>query len=102
MIAVDVLLSGRLKLNGYGNGYQKNRDGTFHLALNEGAIVPDVIQRMGVPPAEVTMTMVNGHICRNGTALNPGDRVVLIPSDVAALWRHLGTMNMGQQGPLEF
>ncbi len=102
MITVNVLLSGRLKLDGYGEGHETNGDGTYHLDLKDGAIAPDVIDGMGVPAESVSFTMVNGHVCHNGTALHSGDRVVLVPPDVAALWRHLGSMNGGREGPVEF
>ncbi|MGE5617676.1 MAG: MoaD/ThiS family protein [Sphingomonadaceae bacterium] len=102
MVQVDVMLSGRLKLDGYGRDCPSNGDGTFRLEMEEGCTVPDVIRRMGVPPDQVAMTMVNGRIRRNGVALEPGDRVVLVPPDVAALWRYVGLMNMGRESALDF
>ncbi len=102
MMRVDVLLSGRLKLDGYGQGLPRNEDGTFRLEVEEGSTLPTVIDRMGIQPERVAMTMINGRKCLNGAALKPGDRVVLIPPDVAALWRYVGVMNMGMKSPLGF
>ena len=94
MVTINVLLSGRLKLDGYGQGHPVSDDGTFRLDLGEGSTVREVIQSMGVPSQGVTMTMLNGRQCQVGTGLKSGDRVILIPSDVAALWRALGLQNL--------
>jgi hypothetical protein len=97
MMTVSVLLSGRLKIDDYGRGRPSNGDGTFRLALNEGSSVRDVIGGMGVPSEKVVLTMLNGCQCQVETALKPGDRVILIPQDVAMLWRalHLQNLDMG-------
>lgn len=95
MMAVNVLLSGRLKIDGYGRGQPLNGDGTFRLALKEGGTVQDVIGGMSVPSEKVTLTMLNGCQCQVETALKPGDRVILIPEDVAILWRTLHLQNLG-------
>ena len=47
-MAIDVLLSGRLKLDGYGRGLPRNGDGTMHLSLVEGGTVRDVVERLGM------------------------------------------------------
>jgi hypothetical protein len=95
MMTVNVLLSGKLKLDGYGQGCPTAHDGTLRLDLEEGSTLHEVIQGMGVPPEKVTMTMVNG--CRRpvGSDLRSGDRVVLIPADVAALWSNFHMQNLG-------
>jgi hypothetical protein len=95
MITVNVLLSGRLKLDGYGQGCSTSQDGSLRLTLAEGSTLQEVIQGTGVPSEKVTMTMVNG--CRRpvGTGLRSGDRVVLIPADVAVLWRAFHMQNLG-------
>ena len=64
MMTVSILLSGRLKIDGYGQGHPMNDDSTFRLALREGSTVRDVISGMGVPSERVTMTMINGRSCR--------------------------------------
>jgi len=102
MITVSVLLSGRLKLDGYGRGKPENSDGTFSLALPEKSMVRQAILGMGVPSSKVTMTMLNGRNCERGTRLKKGDRVILIPSDVAALWRYLGAMNMNKETVFDY
>lgn len=99
---VNVLLSGRLKLDGYGQGHPSNGDGTFLLDLPRRSTVQDVIQGMKVPLTEVTMTMLNGRKCDSAEAVRPGDRVILIPSDVACLWRFLGSMNLGADSVFDF
>ena len=53
MMTVNVLLSGRLKIDGYGRGHPMNDDSTFRLALGEQSTVRDVIGGMGVPSEEV-------------------------------------------------
>ncbi|MCL5950754.1 MAG: hypothetical protein M1132_03375 [Chloroflexi bacterium] len=95
MMTVDVLLSGRLKLDGYGRGHAMNADSTYRLALGEGSTVRDVIGGMGVPSEQVTMTMINGCQCPAEEKIKSGDRVILIPRDVAALWRGLKLQNLG-------
>ena len=57
---------------------------------------------MGVPSRKVAMTMLNGRNCERGTTLKAGDRVILIPADVAALWRYLGAMNMNKETVFDF
>jgi hypothetical protein len=98
---VNVLLSGRLRLNGYGKGRPENRDRTYQLSLPAGSTVREVIGGMQVPPSEVTMTMLNGCQCDVTTHVRSGDRIVLIPSDVALLWRHVGKMNGNGESVLD-
>ena len=57
---------------------------------------------MSVPPAQVVLTMVNARQCQVTAPLKAEDRVILIPSDVAALWRYLGVMNMGMESVCAF
>jgi hypothetical protein len=102
MITINVLLSGRLKLDGYGHGKSENIDGTYSLALPEKSKVQQAIRGMGVPSHKVTMTMLNGRNCEKATKLKTGDRVILIPSDVAALWRYLGAMNMNKETVFDY
>jgi hypothetical protein len=101
-MGINVLLSGRLKLDGYGQGKPEDGDGTFRLALPKGSTVQQVIQSMGVPSDKVTMTMISGHRCEVGTKVKPDDRIILIPHDVAALWRAFGRLNMGMESVFDF
>jgi hypothetical protein len=101
-MTVNVLLSGRLKLDGYGQGHPLGRDGTFRLSLGRGSTVGDVIRGMGVPKEQVTMTMLNGRKCPVGSDIKSGDRIILIPSDVAALWGFLGNQNLGAESVFDF
>jgi hypothetical protein len=101
-MTVNVLLSGRLRLDGYGQGHPLSSDGTFQLSLGQGSTVQDVIRGMNVPPDQVTITMLNGRKCQDRLAVKPGDRVILIPPDVAALWRFLGTQNLGAESVFDF
>ena len=41
------------------------------------------------------MVMLNGRQCNASATLKQGDRVVLVPDDVASLWRALGRSNLG-------
>jgi hypothetical protein len=102
MMGINVLLSGRLKLSGYGQGKPENGDGTFHMNLGEGSTVREVIQGMGIPADMVVMTMVNGRKCDTRVSVEPNDRVILIPRDVAALWQAFGRMNMGMESVFDF
>lgn len=95
MVTVNVLLSGRLYLDGYGRGHRRNADSTYRLALADGSTVRDVIGSMGVPSQKVTMTMINGRQCRTQQRVQPGDRVILIPQDVAVLWKAFRRQNLG-------
>ena len=99
---VNVLLSGRLRLDGYGKGRPENGDRTYRLAVPEGSTVKDVIRDLSIPSEKVTMTMVNARQCDDTARLRPEDRVILIPSDVALLWRHLGLMNLGAESVFDF
>jgi hypothetical protein len=101
-MTINVLLSGRLKLDGFGQGHPLGNDGTFRLSLGRGSTVGDVIRRMGVPKDRVTMTMLNGRKCKVGSGVKTGDRVILIPSDVAALWGFLGNQNLGAESVFDF
>ena len=102
MMGINVLLSGRLKLSGYGQGKPENGDGTFHLNLGDGSTVREVIQGMGIPANKVVMTMINGRKCDRGVRVEPNDRVILIPQDVAVLGRAFGKMNMGMESVFDF
>jgi hypothetical protein len=95
VVTVNVLLSGRLKLDGYAKGRPADYDGTYPLALDEGSTVRQAMDGMRVPAGRVVMTMLNGHQCADDTLLRSGDRVILIPEDVAALWRALGRQSLG-------
>jgi hypothetical protein len=95
MVTVNILLSGRLKLDGYAKGRPADYDGTIPLALREGSTVRQAMDGMSVPADRVVMTMLNGHQCAVDTLLRSGDRIILIPEDVAALWRALGRQSLG-------
>jgi len=92
---IDVLLSGMLRIEGYGQGHPLREDGTYRVWMGHRSTIRDVIRRLGVPARRVVMTMLNGRQCQPTAALKQGDRVILIPEDVAALWRALGRQNLG-------
>jgi hypothetical protein len=48
------------------------------------------------------MTMLNGRKCQQASPVRSGDRVILIPSDVAMLWRFLGLQNLGAESVFDF
>ena len=95
MVTIRVLLSGRLKLDGYGRGRPVAGDGTFPLVLNEGSTVREAIDGIQIPASRVALTMLNGCGCAVDAPLSSDDRVILIPEDVAALWRFLCRQNLG-------
>ena len=99
---MKILLSGRLRLDGYGQGKPENGAGTFRLTLPQGSTVRPVIRGMGVPSGKVVMTMINGRKCEVTALVKPDDRIILVPSDVAALWRALGRMNMDMESVFDF
>ena len=99
---INVLLSGRLKIDGYGKGKPENGDGTYRLSLPKGSTVKEVIQGMNIPLDKVALTMLKASKCEVKTPVKPEDRVILIPSDVALLWRHLGRMNLGAESVFSF
>lgn len=101
-MTVNVLLSGRLKLDGYGQGHGVSDDGTIQLSLGQGSTVREVIRHMGVPLEKVALTMVNARQCSAEEGINSGDRVILIPQDVAALWRFFGRQNLGAESVFDF
>jgi len=101
-MGINILLSGRLKLAGYGQGKPQNGDGTFRLNLGKGSTVREAIHSMGIPVDEVVMTMLNGRKCDLGVRVEPDDRVILIPRDVAALWQAFGRMNLGVESVFDF
>lgn len=101
-MTVNVLLSGRLRLDGYGQGHALNDDGTIQLSLGQGSTVREVIRRIGVPFEKVALTMVNARRCSAEEGVNSGDRVILIPQDVAALWRAFGRQNFGAESVFDF
>ena len=101
-MTVNVLLSGRLQLDGYGQGHPRDGDGTYRLDLGDGCTIQDVIGRLGVPFAQIALTMRNARQCSAGASLKAGDRVILIPPDVAALWRFLGGQNLGAETVFDF
>ncbi len=99
---VNVLLSGRLKIDGYGKGKPENGDGTYRLRLPEECTVKEVIRGMNIPLDKVALTMLNARKSEVTAPVKPEDRVILIPSDVALLWRHLGMMNLGAESVFDF
>ena len=101
-MTVTVLLSGRLKLDGYGQGHPQSDDGTLRLSLGAGSTVQDLIEGMGVPLDKVSMAMVNARSRQLRAGLKSGDRVILIPADVAALWRFFGQQNLGAESVFDF
>ena len=101
-MTVNVSLSGRLVLDGYGQGYPTNSDGTYQLGLGEGSTAGDIIHSMGVPFDQVAMIKINGHECQVEADVKAGDRIALIAPDVAPFWRYVGLQNLGMNGIVDF
>jgi molybdopterin converting factor small subunit len=89
-------------LDGHGQGHPTNGDGTYELAMEEGSTVQDVIRSMGVPFDQVAMIRINGRQCQVEADVKAGDRIALIPPDVAAFWRYVGLQNLGMDGVVDF
>ena len=96
---INVLLCGKLALDGYGGGCPKSDDGTFQMTVEEGATVQDILGSMDVPSYEVAMVRINGQKSQREAEVKDGDRIVLIPSEVASFWRYLGRLNLGWATP---
>jgi hypothetical protein len=77
-------------------------DGTYRLSVGGRSTVREVIRGMGVPFEKIAMTMLNGCKCPVDASIRSGDRVILIPPDVAALWRFLGNQNLGAESVFDF
>jgi len=101
-MTVNVLLSGRLQLDGYGRDYARGSDGTYQLDLGEGSTVQDLIGRLGEPRDQVALAIRNARKCPVEASLKTGDRNILIPPDVAAMWRFLGRQNLGAESLFDF
>ena len=101
-MTVNVSLSGKLVLDGYGQSHPTNGDGTYQLALGKGSTVEDIIQHMGIPFDQIALIKINGCQCEMRAGIKPGDRVALIPPDVAAFWRYVGLQNLGMNGVVHF
>jgi hypothetical protein len=99
---VNVLLSGQLKLGGYGKDKPQNRDRTYRLALPEGSTVREVIQGMGIPYSEVLMTMLNGRKCDLMAHVRADDRVALIPPDMVFFWGQFDWLNLAADGAFSY
>jgi molybdopterin synthase sulfur carrier subunit len=54
-------------------------NGVVSVEAAEGAMVVDILKRIGIDPAEIHLVMVNGTGCELETILNSGDRVGLFP-----------------------
>jgi hypothetical protein len=58
-MTVNVLLSGKPRLEGYGNSHARGDDGAHRLSLGDGSTVREVIRGMGVPVDKIAMIMLN-------------------------------------------
>jgi sulfur carrier protein ThiS len=77
---VNVLLSGRLKIDGYGEGRFQNCDGSYRLAVPDGSTVKEIIRSLRIPRESVALTMVNARQSDTLAHVKAEDRIVLIPS----------------------
>ena len=74
----------RLYLGGYFTFYvpsvQKTRNPWIEVDLPEPAALTQVLERLGIPPAEVHLAAINGQAVDPTEAMvNPGDEVRLYP-----------------------
>jgi len=85
MVAVNVLQSGRLRLDGFCRGYPTAHDGTCPLTPGEGSTLREAIHGRGVPADRVVMTTISGQQFPVDARLGSGDRVILIPVEGSSL-----------------
>ena len=74
----------RLYLGGFFTFYvpaaQKKRSPWIEVELSEPALLPEVLERLGIPPAEVHLAAVNGQAVDPAEAIvNQDDEVRLYP-----------------------
>jgi hypothetical protein len=96
---VNVILWETLAQANYGSGCPKGDDGALQVALDPGARVQDVIERLGVPSGQVALIRINGHKGRLEANVRAGDRIDLIPQEVASSWRHRARLNLCWKTP---
>lgn len=61
-------------------GLRKYRNEKNTVKIEEGASVGDFIEKMGIPPAEVAIILVNGRHAGRDQALHDGETVSLFPA----------------------
>jgi len=49
------------------------------MELAEGTTVGNLLKRIGIPPSEVAVALVNGRHAENELALNDGETIALFP-----------------------
>jgi molybdopterin synthase sulfur carrier subunit len=76
-IRITVLLGGNLRKEA-GEGRQE-----FEAELTSGALVEDLISRLGLPDDRVKMIMVNGKGATLDTPISDGNRVALFPPELS-------------------
>ena len=76
-IGITVLLGGNLRKEA-GEGRQE-----FEVELTSGALVEDLISRLGLPDDRVKMIMVNGKGATLDTPISDGNRVALFPPELS-------------------
>ena len=76
-IRITVLLGGNLRKEA-GEGRQE-----FEVELTSGALVEDLISRLGLPDDRVKMIMVNGKGATLDTPISDGNRVALFPPELS-------------------
>jgi hypothetical protein len=64
---INILLSGRLKLDDYGKGRPENGDSTYWLALPDGSTAEEVTRGTNIPQETVALTTVNA--CKSQTMI---------------------------------
>ena len=85
---VSVLLTGKLRTDGICAECERDHEGRIPLEIRQGACVEDIIHILRIPPCLVAGVTLNGSRCSLSSPLNPGDRVMLMPPEIAPLWRY--------------
>ena len=61
-------------------GLRKYANDKSRIELEDGANVSDFIERIGVPPSEVAIILVNGRHAHRDQRLHDGEAVALFPA----------------------
>ena len=96
MATISVYVSSRLSLQRFGWGRPIACDGNQSLTVKEGSTLREAIDRVGIPADQLAIPTINGHRpCSLDTRLTSGDRLILIPSNLAVLRRILSRQGQG-------
>jgi sulfur carrier protein ThiS len=69
-----------LHLGGHLSFYAPQKQSRFNIPMDQPTELEGILQKLGIPLAEVAIVVVNGELVELAAALvNPGDRIELYP-----------------------